>query len=1111
MKRLIFVILSIISFNFIFAAGGTVPAGLPSYFAFGAIDKQDTYSPDQPSRWKTGQNASCKVWDYNYQYFVPGWTTWASPTGQWGLSELKYWEGEGQMMVATFYYSYGSRAYFQSTSNMNSYWADLKVLFQLINSNATKPVIIHFEPDGIGFWKQANVSATSTGSVMVGSCSGVDAALSGLPNSLQGWHAGIMALRDKYAPNKALIAHHFTHWATGTDLFVVDNNSDTQGEIDNEVKEMTDYIASIENGNPAELFFIDPSDRDAAWYDAFGSGGRWTDDVWDTSVWNKRTWGRIGYIVDKVSTNLDRKGMFWQIPTGNDFYTTCNNTDGHYKDDHAQEAFFREGAGGPGSGYSPTDTTKGPGFWASKGIIACLFGSGYYGEKPPGGNNLTHLRDYKKDGKTGDGPYSDDDGGYIRLGAAAYCAAGKFPLGGSAVTNTPTTPPTFTKTNTPVGPTYTPTRTYTTGPSPTFTNTVPVPPTSKLNLEVRATTGDACTDTMMQFDVRITNYDTAAVDPSTLEVRFWVNESAAIGWNGCWGGVVYSAAGAELGDLTNTTGVGSASCASQTQYGSITFSGPEIPANGGYAAEFSAQLHRGWQAPFDTGCDNYSKPGTTTYHNDPHWALYENGNLVCEWTSASTQDADTALNPCTGANACAAATSTYTYTRTSTNTPTRTNTPLPPTSTHTYTNTATHTATRTFTAVPPTNTNTAIPPTATHTFTRTATNTHTSTNTAVPPTFTHTHTRTYTNTNTHTATLIPTSTNTVPVGSTNTNTYTVTNTFTNTNTHTATRTNTPVPPTSTNTTIPSATNTTIPGSTNTFTFTITNTHTATHTPTATNTAIAPLDVNINYMIPSGTVTLGSTSTIQFNYAIANQQTNSVLIVLMQGGLLVKTLVADTIAKAPGNYNAELNVANLFSGVSSGSYTIRISVNNVVLSQSDFAETAAFSFVNSPTSTATVPPASTATHTFTNTHTPTSTSTNTAIAVNTATYTNTVPAITTATYTPTEIVTPAATESMDPKITDLLVYPNPYTEGKLKIKCKISKKTRGVSFKLYSASFRLLKEYNNTNPQMNGEVIVEVPEQNFKKLSNGTYYYMLSAETEAGSKIKSKADKFIIMK
>ncbi|OPZ97227.1 MAG: hypothetical protein BWY70_01555 [Bacteroidetes bacterium ADurb.Bin408] len=332
--------------------------------------------------------------------------------------------------------------------------------------------------------------------------------------------------------------------------------------------------------------------------------------------------------------------------------------------------------------------------------------------------------------------------------------------------------------------------------------------------------------------------------------------------------------------------------------------------------------------------------------------------------------------------------------------------------------------------------------------------------------------------------MIPTSTNTVPAGSTSTNTFTVTNTFTNTHTYTATNTNTAIPPTNTSTTIPSSTNTPILGSTNTYTFTATNTYTATHTPTGTPLA---LDVSINYLLPSGTVTLGSTSVIQFNYAIANQQANMVMIMLMQGGLPVKTLAVETTVKAPGNYNLELNVANLFSGVSSGSYTIMVSVSNTALSQSDSAQTTAFSFVNNPTSTATVPPASTATYT----HTP----------------------VFTSTYTPTatEVVTPAPTESMDPKITDLLVYPNPYTEGKLKIRCKITKRTRGISFKLYSASFRLLKEYNNTNANMNGEVIVEVPEQNFKNLSNGTYYYMLSAETEAGSKIKSKADKFIIMK
>jgi hypothetical protein len=47
--------------------------------------------------------------------------------------------------------------------------------------------------------------------------------------------------------------------------------------------------------------------------------------------------------------------------------------------------------------------------------------------------------------------------------------------------------------------------------------------------------------------------------------------------------------------------------------------------------------------------------------------------------------------------------------------------------------------------------------------------------------------------------------------------------------------------------------------------------------------------------------------------------------------------------------------------------------------------------------------------------------------------------------------------------------------------------------------------------MNGEVIVEVPEKDLKPLSNGKFYYVLTAETDAGSKIRSKADKFIIMK
>ena len=67
-KRLIFVILSIISFNFIFAAGGTIPAGLPTVFGFGAIDKSDSYAASTPHFYKGTTAGTC--WDYSYAYLT---------------------------------------------------------------------------------------------------------------------------------------------------------------------------------------------------------------------------------------------------------------------------------------------------------------------------------------------------------------------------------------------------------------------------------------------------------------------------------------------------------------------------------------------------------------------------------------------------------------------------------------------------------------------------------------------------------------------------------------------------------------------------------------------------------------------------------------------------------------------------------------------------------------------------------------------------------------------------------------------------------------------------------------------------------------------------------
>lgn len=484
----------------IFGQGGTVPAGLPMVFGIGCDDKQDSGAPQGPHKFKYGQGTSC--WDYSYAYLVPGWAdNWGNGPldGAWAKNEMLFWQGQGQVQVFTYYYSYGDKNWFNDSTNMTKYWKELKILFQVINANSNGKVIVHFEPDGIGFWKQANQSVTSGGMKVgsVASAAGVTE-LNGLADSLQGWSQGIVKMRDAYAPNKVLLAHHFTHWATGADIF---SDSQTQGTVDTNVKSMTDYILSIENGKPFDLFFVDPSDRDADWYrKVISDTRRWTD---PTHTWTDyRSWGKIGYIVDKISINLTRRGFMWQIPEGNTFYKTCNNSVGHFRDNHAQEFLPSVSANGstgsPGDACSATDTTKGPGFWATRGIIGVLFGSGYYQDTPKEGSALTHTRDNPPDGTTNPtsdsftgGPsfdvwgqatsnVADNDGGYIRNAVAKYCSIGKFPLG-AVLPSTATPTSTATKTNTPLVPTATPTSTATKTNTPLVPTATPTFTATKTN------------------------------------------------------------------------------------------------------------------------------------------------------------------------------------------------------------------------------------------------------------------------------------------------------------------------------------------------------------------------------------------------------------------------------------------------------------------------------------------------------------------------------------------------------------------------------------------------------------------------------------------------------
>ncbi|PKL91434.1 MAG: hypothetical protein CVV21_07570 [Candidatus Goldiibacteriota bacterium HGW-Goldbacteria-1] len=401
---------------------------------------------------------------------------------------------------------------------------------------------------------------------------------------------------------------------------------------------------------------------------------------------------------------------------------------------------------------------------------------------------------------------------------------------------------------------------------------------------------------------------------------------------------------------------------------------------------------------------------------------------------------------------------TFTYTNT-----------VPPTNTHTNTNTDTATATSTFT-----NTYTATD-TATSTYTYTHTSSHTATNTPEPPTNTHTatDTATYTYTNTNTST------------------------FTYTHTHTATHTNTETP---TDTNTATITNTPPPGSTNTHTFTITSTPSDTHTATYTYTYTFTNTATQTYTEVPPTFTGTFTETFTFTYTSTYTHTATITDTVPPGSTSTNTPTQTLIPSNTHTHTATETSTYTNTYTATNTFT----ETNTVPPGSTNTNTPTETLIPSNTDTAT----HTHTHTFTNTYTATSTP---VIPTDTHTATATVPAPTaTITNTPSSIIAEDAKQI----ISEVMIYPNPYNSkispaGPFVI-FKLAKNAAGVSLRIYSSSFRLVKNIEFEGVFTAGLNRAHTRAEDFKNLSNGTYYFVLTADGASG-KAKSKADKMIVLK
>jgi hypothetical protein len=416
-----------------------LPANLPSHFSFGIMDGRGGTSYLDGMRTNNGT-----AWDFRYAYLAGGtntghgWATWNAPAGQYAVSFMQDDQANGYRTAFVYYMMLQSNgpsgsgeaatdlAHLDDPGLMSAYFADWALLMQKIGADGA-PVLIVVEPDLWGYIEQAAVrsGSNSAASIPASVASSGYADAQGLPNTAQGFAWALLHIRDRYAPN-ALLALHASSWGTLQDI--ASNTSPSLDVTALGTQEGQFLQTAGLAGNPAGISTFDLVSNDIADHDS-GQSGIW----WDKDNVTYPNFARYLLYIHALVLAAGRRVMMWQVPAGNQYFDTENNSQGHTQDNRAEYLLA----------HIPD--------FADAGIIGVLFGPG---------NGGTNVFDNQGDGITNPAPistyecdrcndhvsaYPDDDGGYLRLALGQYDKNGAYPLSGgtftppsvSAATNAP--------------------------------------------------------------------------------------------------------------------------------------------------------------------------------------------------------------------------------------------------------------------------------------------------------------------------------------------------------------------------------------------------------------------------------------------------------------------------------------------------------------------------------------------------------------------------------------------------------------------------------------------------------------------------------------------------
>ena len=404
--------------------------------------------PDELS-WMTSSGVP---WRYRFQYLAGGvdtghgWATWNSPAGQFATDYMNASTTSPAAYLPVFTYymllqssprtgSESDRDY-QNLNNatlMRTYYGDFKLLMQKAGAYGSQ-VVVHVEPDLWGYLQQRAAGGGPTSLSASVASSGFPEA-SGLPDNVQGFALELLKLRDTYAPN-ASMAIHASMWSSGLD---VASNTDPNLDPAAEARKTAAFLngAGI-SGNAFgisswDAVFDDVDDHDAAWWELASCGSPPCTNQWFTHWWdpaNTRFPNFTRYLawVSQLHAGTGRQQVVWQVPMGNQYFLTMDNTCGHYQDNvapyfiaHADQllaaGLVAVMFGGGNSCQTTYDDTA-----AHDGVTN---GNGAPISDPQGGCSACN---------THTSTYADDDGGYLRIFVGDYYAGLQTPVPGNGST-----------------------------------------------------------------------------------------------------------------------------------------------------------------------------------------------------------------------------------------------------------------------------------------------------------------------------------------------------------------------------------------------------------------------------------------------------------------------------------------------------------------------------------------------------------------------------------------------------------------------------------------------------------------------------------------------------